>query len=92
MSKNPTFKLSKNCIRVGIGCWVVRSRIVGAFSMQIKKVRLLSKKFDSNEKLWDICGRTKKKSLILLDDGTAILSPFLITTISKDLEETKDVI
>lgn len=55
--------------------------------MDIRKVRLLSKKYNSDFRLWDVCGREQKKSLILLDDGTAILSPFLVSTIAKELEE-----
>lgn len=54
--------------------------------MDIRKVRLLSKKYDSNCKLWDVTGREQKKTLILLDDGTAILSPFAVATIAKELE------
>lgn len=81
------YSLQRNAIRVGNGgLWIVKNRVVGIFTMSIKRVTLLMQKHKAAGTLIDVTGRSSGKSLILLDDGTAVLSPFTANTIAHNFD------
>jgi hypothetical protein len=48
------------------------------FSIQIKRVWLISQRLKSTNKLIDVTAKAPAKTLIILDDGSGVLSPFTL--------------
>lgn len=81
------YSLERNAFRVAFGgAWVVKNRVVGMFSIRIKRVWRLSQRLKSIDKLIDVTERKGAKTLVLLDDGTGILSPFSVHTMASHFD------
>ncbi|MGB9619331.1 MAG: extracellular matrix/biofilm biosynthesis regulator RemA family protein [Armatimonadota bacterium] len=65
------------------GAWVLRSRVVGIFGITIPKVHRMMQRYRNTDRLVDVTAKQAMKSLVLLDDGTAVLSPLAPLTIAK---------
>lgn len=77
------FNLNRNALRVSPnGAWVLRNRVVGIFAIDITRVHRMYKRMLSNDMIIDTTGKLPSKSLIILDTGQGIISPYTSNTIA----------
>lgn len=88
MSGGRRYSIEEITIRVSqTGAWIVKSRIVGIFSILIPKIHRLYQRLKSTDKLIDATNGKPMKSLIILEDGSGVLSAMNALTISKRLND-----
>jgi regulator of extracellular matrix RemA (YlzA/DUF370 family) len=81
------FTLTNNAFRASHGgAWVIKSRVVGIFDMDIAKVHKIMQRLRNIDKLIDVTSKNPARSLILLDTGEGVLSPHKALALAKYFE------
>lgn len=72
----PKYEISKNCLYVADGTVILKNRVVAMFDSKIRKVNQMVQKLRFDNKILDVTNNSTRRSVLLLEDGSAILSCF----------------
>lgn len=85
---SPVYKNLPDVLVVANQCLIPKRRIVGMFSIRIRRIKQLLDKMVDEGKIIDVTARLAAKTLIILDTGQGVLTGFTVRSLAQYCGET----